>query len=375
MRRHARACLCVCALWMGCASAQQKPVAAPTPAFTRLDAAEAERVRALAPDLGLRAEAALHDADVAEDAGDAQAALEHRTRASLWTEAALAEAERIEHMRARDAAEAASQRSAAERAALDAERVEAVRATQRLQAGRVARAQAERMFAEAALDEEARRGTTQDRAAARAKVAPQLLARVQLSLAAAAGMGASETSRQRAEVALESARAAKPGTVDALNKAQQAQALADLALGEARAISPAPTAAQTTSLLAAATERGMPSGVTERGVVMELASLFAPAARTLTARGRSVLEHVQSLLRAFPHGQVQLELVVEVGADAARAKLCAARADALTLQLESTLRGRVTFAREACVRGAEQTRLAWLAYATAPLTGAAPTAP
>jgi hypothetical protein len=244
MRPRSLAALVLCALTAACARA---PAVAPV--ADALDARRTARAAELAPDLYGRALRARREA---ASAGERAARENANARAELWMEAALVEAERIEAQRAASAAEARTLQAEARRVAAQREREQLERELALAEAGRIARARAERMLAGGALAEAAQHGDDAALAAATAFA----LERASLLLAAARALGLDDASAAPLTSRLASL------TAQAASRARLRAALALLealerALGSARAARPGPSEQERASLRADAAERGL----------------------------------------------------------------------------------------------------------------------
>jgi len=134
--------------------------------------------------------------------------------------------------------------------------------------------------------------------------------RVALLLAAARGLG---LPAERAQLCQERLDAALPSeSAQKLTRARagallDALADAERALGEARALSPGPTAAERLALRDAASERGVALEVEPRGASIDAGFAFEGGRAALTAAGQEGLDHIAALLRSHPHGPVVIE--------------------------------------------------------------------
>jgi len=265
----------------------------------QMDQAERAKLAArLAPDLYARAQEA--KASASRASGDAREDLEQA--AELWIEAAYEEADRITLERKRREHEARSERAQLARAEVDRTRLTIEAETRREQAARLARAEAVKMLAMAAGDEQAR---DRNQEPAHAEVAAWLASRAELTLAAARALGLAEADAAAAEAALLRARKAKKER--RLEDAQAALAAAERAVGDARALRPAATGDERDALLEMATERSLSATRDPRGVVLELRAAFTPGTAKLTGAGRAQLAHLLAIARAHPHGPIHIE--------------------------------------------------------------------
>ena len=252
---------------------------------------EAEHARELAPDLYALAEAASARADQEKSRKDSQIEKDFRTESELWLSAAVAEAERIELQRRLDALQREEERWA-QQLARD-QQASAVVATDiaRYQARSVALREAERV---AALSEA--------RTASDATL-DAVLTRVQLNLALAEALGASEAQlrslRQRADAMARN----RP------KSAQVAEALlldTEALIGDMRAKWPSPRPGASTELVETARATGFSADRTGTGVVVRSARFFTADGQVSPA----TVKRFAGLLAAFPHGPVACQVAV-----------------------------------------------------------------
>lgn len=274
------------------------------PLADAFDARGVSRAAELAPDLYGRAVRARHE--VATASGE-DARSNARDRAELWLEAAVVEAQRIEAQRAASAAEARTVEAEARRVEALRERGQLERQLTLVEAGRVARARAERMLAGGALAEAALRGD----AVALAEATGFTLERASLLLAAARALGL-EPGLAGARVAPLASRldalAAQPDSRPRLLAALELLEALERALGEARLSRPGPTAEEQSSLRADAAERGLALELQPHGARLTLdARAFAPGRADASAQGAHALAQLAALLRLHPRGPIELE--------------------------------------------------------------------
>jgi hypothetical protein len=362
MKHGARRALACGVLWLaaGCAaSATTQHVDALRARFAQADAL---RARQLAPDLYARAERAWQDA---KRAGEPDSAADHEARARLLLAAAVAEAERIVLERAASAAEARATRAQQQRAQLERERVELEQAAERDRAAQSGRADAARVFQrlETREQEHSARGAV-EREAQRARDAEVVRRHALLMLAAADALGLERQRSDRLAQTIAIAEHAANGTA-LLAAARAALAEAERALGDARkARGTTPTQAESAALIALAQERGLEAQASPRGVVVALDSLFVAGSAQPTALGKFRLEQSAALVRAHPHGAVEIE-VPAGGTDSAGARsLARARADQIAHALRgATDAGRLQVRFPSTVeRSAEHAQLVFAAY-------------
>ncbi|HEX4353590.1 MAG TPA: hypothetical protein VHZ95_11755, partial [Polyangiales bacterium] len=92
----------------------------------------------------------------------------------------------------------------------------------------------------------------------------------------------------------------------AIERARQALAAADRALGFARGRTDSPSRDQTRDLIARARERGFVATVSASGTRLELADAFARGEIEARSTVRPRLELVRDMLLAFPHGSIRI---------------------------------------------------------------------
>jgi hypothetical protein len=296
-RRSATAGALMFALASACTAAEVRPDQQDALRFARADVLAARRG---APDLLARAERARADAlATADDA----ARSEHAERARAWLAAAVAESRRIALMRAASAAEARVVAAETRRAELERARVELERETERAAAAASARDQLQRALRLAQGDArpDGARGDWLDGA----RAADVLRARGRLVLTAAIALGL-PAERAAAVAAGLAPRGDQRTARQRLAGALAALARAESALGEARALHGGPTPDERSALLELARERGLDPQETARGVVFALPAELADA--RLGREARAWLLRIAAVLRAHPHGPVQLEV-------------------------------------------------------------------
>jgi len=262
---------------------------------------DAGSARSAAPEVMAEADRARELMLAAEDAGDAAAAADERTRARLLLEAAGTQAERVSLEQAQREAEAREEAATVEAVRLETLREQEARALAQDLAGDLARDQARQAFAQAEEDETRRSARNAGPvAAARQRAAQALTLRAQLVLAAAEVMGAApaDVDALRASLATES-----NDPVVALQTADGALSRALTLLGRARAAQP-PAAGERASLEAAARDRGFVLEARPEGLVVRAEGIFTHGPRPATVR----LNHLLDLLRAHPRGAVAITL-------------------------------------------------------------------
>ncbi|MCB9613586.1 MAG: hypothetical protein H6721_28165 [Sandaracinus sp.] len=266
-----------------CASPGRRATVDLVPFFEAEGVAEARRD---APDLVAAADLAREDAERAAEEGDGKAADDHATRARLWLDAALVEAERIRLDRERRAILEEAEAAAAEADALEAERVAIAARARHEAAAEVARVQMQAAFAAAErLEERGRRHRGPDVDRTRRDAAIALEARTQLLVAAARALGA--TDEELAPLEATPTPPTDPAARLAAADARHREASA--VLGRRRATLPVGPEA-VASLVEAAREHGLEPVMTPEGLVLPGAS-----------------DHVLvDLATAFPHGPVVL---------------------------------------------------------------------
>jgi hypothetical protein len=295
--------------------------------FARADVLEAQRG---APELYARAEQARKLALAADD-GTEQA--DHAQRARLWLAAALTEARRIDQARATSAAEARIAAAETQRVAAERERSELEETARRAEEGQHARDAL--IVAFELADRDALGGKAGDHKldAARVQAAVVLEARAKLTRAAAAALGAQRGAESEA---VSAARRAPRSSFERLADAKSSLEQAELALGEARAALPEPSAEERAALMELALVRGLAPRMNEQAVVFSLDRVFATGT-ALTPEGRRFLLAIADVLRAHPHGEVHLELLPYPSTPAGL-RLGEARSSRITEALRSAMR-------------------------------------
>jgi len=296
------------------------------------DRPEVENARLRAPDLYEQAVAAQRLVATAEADEDTEAAADHATRARLLLAASVAEADRIALEEQRLAAEA-SAREAEEQAARDRRaRLSVESETGRRRAAKVAAEQAALAFQQA-VDDEARRyrARTGERAELRRDAARVLVRRAKLIVAAAETLGADADEVNRASSLIEESERSREPAV-ALRTAERALRAALSAVGSARARREGPTPEEHQALLEAAREARFEVEQLDRGVLVRLPALFGSGVRW--ARGANArLGRLAAILRAHPHGVVQIHAYGSSGNLRARRRLAERRATSLANKL------------------------------------------
>jgi hypothetical protein len=194
----------------------------------------AKRARTLAPDLYAEADRARHEASRAK--GPA-ARREHEETAHLFLAAAVAEGERIDLDRERARLDAEVERLVAARVEHERARLAA-----EAQLGRRDAARAARVESASVLDPRAYEGTTRSRAEreqADRAAAAFVLDRAELLLAAATALGLPDETRVEARGVIDGARNAGASAHAGLRRARLALAAAERALATARNARPA----------------------------------------------------------------------------------------------------------------------------------------
>ena len=281
-----------------------------TPSSSSLDelfeATVADDARQRAPDLYAAAVRARADSDAALEADDVPAAADHATRARLLLLAAEAEADRLvleEHRltlvrRTRRADEAVARDTRA-RLALETEMT-------RLRSAQVAGEEAARVFTQAEVDEERRfRGQAEQRDRVQLQAAAAVATRSRLLLAAAMALGASDADAAGTSRAIAAVASARDGNRAMLIADRALRAAIEL-LGTARSRHPGPTTDEIAALHAGALSAGFAAEQLDRGVVIGLRSAFTGRGPRLSADVRDDLERLADLIKAHPHGPVQV---------------------------------------------------------------------
>lgn len=278
--------VCCCVLWVACGAQRGSRTS-----DVLFASPEAELARDLAPDLVVRAEAALARADEARDRKNEAAAEDYETEARLWLSAAVVEAARIQLRRRRDELEREGERWA-KQLARDQEAA-AIVATDitRYRAKAVALREAERIRA---LGESP---TTDD------ETLDAVLTRVRINLALAEALGASKPElgslRARADAVArrrpESARAVEALLLDS-----------EALVGQMRAQWPTPQPGASTELVQTAWVTGFSADRTGSGTVVRSERFFNAGGGVSEA----TIKRFEGLLAAFPHGPVACQVAV-----------------------------------------------------------------
>ena len=251
----------------------------------------AELAREHAPDLYDQAQSAWAEAEVAQRQKEEQAADDHRTEARLWLAAAVAEAERVQLDQRRAELQREEEHWAKQLARDQEASVIVARDISRFEARAVALREAERL---STLSE----GPTLSDATLDA-----ILTRVQLNLALAEALGASDAQlsplRDRTEVI-------------ARKRPQSAKAAESLLLktealiGEMRAQWPEPRAGSSTELIETAMVTGFAADRLGNGVLIRSERFFTSNGQVSNA----TVKRFHGLLAAFPHGPVACQVAV-----------------------------------------------------------------
>lgn len=280
----------------------------------------APETRALAPDLAARVDRAELDGQQAADGGDDQATADHRRRAQLWQVAAEAEAQRIVFEREREQVLREVEALETARVANESERSALEREIKREQAAAIARAEASRVLNEAEVDEARRRGGDPARVESRREASRALVDRSTAVLAAAAALGANESTVAAAQRALDQARRKVDGSAASMQLAQTAFAGAQRALGQARAQRPGPDALEHNALIEALRDGGWTAEPTDDGLVIWLVDYFSGNQKTLRPGAKTLVSTLGHLLAAHPHGPIQIQVAVTTTVSSALAR-------------------------------------------------------
>jgi hypothetical protein len=334
VRRGAAAVAWLFAASGACTGAELRPNRQDALDFARADVLSASRG---APDLFARAERARADALAAEDEEERG---EHAERARAWLAAALAETRRIELMRATSAAEARVVAAETRRAELERSRMAFERAAALEVAAASAREQLARALQRAEADGLGDGAPARGLDESRLQAAEVLRVRARIVLAAAVAL-ALPAERASTVAAALAQRPVRRTPAQGLREARAALELAERALGEARALSAGPDAQERAALLELARERGLEPSETVRGVVFALPNALGGA--RLERDARIWLSRIGAVLRAHPHGPVQLEVVPDADSSAEARRAASARgARIATLLAAGTARERLS---------------------------------
>jgi len=272
------------------------------PLFADPAVAEARR---RAPDIYAEAERAREAARRAEGANDVQAAADYATQARLLLTAATVEADRLALEEERLGLERQAREDVRRAIADNAARGELDRRMSRERAADLALQQAEVAFEQAAEDEPRRRRRDENEVRGmHRRAASVLLRRASLALSAAEAMGASAAEVGTLRARIEEARGREDPSA-ALGEADRIYAEVQAVLGRLRARADAPRADVARSLMSEARVAGFAVHADARGVVLSDDTLFRGGA---LHPDRRRLERLHTLLVAFPHGQVRIEV-------------------------------------------------------------------
>ncbi|MBK8171310.1 MAG: hypothetical protein IPK60_13320 [Sandaracinaceae bacterium] len=257
---------------------------------------EVQRARVHAPDLVLQAERAHAAAHAFERAENPEAAADEETRARLLLAAATAEADRAEADEERLRLEHETNELDAQSARNEQERLQIEQESARLAAARTAREELARALAQAEHDEPRRRNLVSASRESTSGESAALVRRARLDLAVAIALGAPQDSVDAASAAIERFEHVQPTGPSRVNAASEARVLAERALGQARATTPAATREVIASFERSAREYNLPITSTPRGMIV------APA--TMDAR---VMSRLCDLANAFANGPILIE--------------------------------------------------------------------
>lgn len=298
------AAICACLVLAACA-AQQTPETVDG-LFT---SPAAELAKELAPDLHHNAQTAWSAAEHAQRNRDTDAADDLRTEARLWLAAAAAEAERVELDRRRIVLQAEEERWAKQLARDQAAVGVVARDISRYEARSVALKEAQR------LSPVADHGSKEQTVAA-------ILTRVQLNLALAEALGATEDELQPLDARVNLIKRQHPGS------ARRAEALlleTEALIGGMRAQWPEPLPGAAAELIDTALVIGFAADRTNAGVIVRSERFFTSSGQVSSATVR----RFHGLLEAFPHGPVACQVAVPE----ARGRVWARRVAALVERL------------------------------------------
>lgn len=334
-----------------------------------------EAASTVVPDRVARVVTALEDAEVSERAGDTIAAADHRARASLLAETALASAELAALDEAQHDEEAAAIVAEDELVRLEAEALEARAEASRLASARAAREELRRALARAATEESSGRRSRRlslDEGHDLRAAAQAIRARARLLLSAAAALGASEEAR-RVALDLLGRSEAETDLLRALSLSDEAHDAARLVLGAARRAHGGATPAEARSLADALEEEGFTVVALERGVGAEIDDLFSGSSSTPNAAARARLGRLATIVSSYADGPVRVEVDVTGRDDAER--LAGSRGDAVLAALTAggVPADRLAHDGAPILRAANRVRVLFTAYSISPalVTGAA----
>ncbi len=299
-----------------------------------IETSSIEALRGDAPELVASAERARDAAEALEARGEAAAASDRRTEARLLEDAALAEHERADAVRAQAELEqqtiASEEQTLRDRAELDALEVTVRRAA----AARVAREELQRALVRAEQDEAARASRRMRHSAGDAgelrRAAALIADHARWLLHAASAMGAPADEVARVAVRLEPSASASGAS--ALSSAEEARRDAQALLGARRRLQPVLTVEDVSSLCEAAELEGFTVARLERGLSVEALDVFRAGSEVSSPLGRVRLRRLAALLVSYPVGSIVLELDTTSAREEA---LSARRADVVRATLEA----------------------------------------
>lgn len=278
----------------------------------------ARKAKKLAPDLVARAQSAHDESLLAEERGETLAAQEYSTCAELLLEAAQIEAERVELERRRlsaqkrvDRANALQIRYRRSRQCVEREiaLIEATQNAKRLDS-----------FGFEETSEGGDKGTRSQ------KLQQTELERARLYLASAVAMGADTAMLEKARSAIHEAQNQSISSALSKLKAERALLSSLDALGAARAKNDGPTRDEITTLLNEAEKEGFSTEFLATGLSVKLQGPFIGSSAVLNDEGILEMKKLLYLVRAHPHGEIEIRLHAGSQVRPNRKRLAKARA-------------------------------------------------
>jgi hypothetical protein len=275
--------------------------------YKRFVNAKTQKAKRLAPDLVARAQRAHNKALLAEKRGESLVAQEYSTCAELLLEAAQVEAERIELERQRVRVQTRVDRANALQIRHRRARQNIEREIALIQAAQNSKPRDSLDFRET----KKRNGKEQTRRlqqAARKRASELALQRAHLYLASAVAMGADEQMSTQVGRAIREAQSQPVGSASSARKAEQALLLALDALSAARAKNDGPTRDEINTLLSETQKEGFSVELLPSGIVVSLTGIFVGSSPALSDQGKVEMKKLLYLVRAHPHGAIEIRL-------------------------------------------------------------------
>jgi len=244
-------------------------------------------------------------AALAEKHGENLAAQEYSTCSRLLLEAAQIEAERIELERRRKREQKRVDRAKVLRIRHLRARQKVEREVALIQAAQKAKALDTADFRQS----KKRRNKEQTRGlqrAVRKRSSRLAIKRARIYLASAVAMGVDDPLIEKARRSIREALNQPIGSVSSARKAEQALLSAVDALGTGRAKNDGPTRDEKNTLLNEARKEGFSVEPFPTGMVVKLPGLFVGQSRALSVQGKGDMKKLSYLVRAHPHGSIEI---------------------------------------------------------------------